>query len=100
MLEAAEHENGNIGRHLEYSIEGFKPVAVGKEQIDQDRGYALFSVLAQSSHGVGATLHPLDVVEPVTRIKERLCYPPGLRAIVIYQKHGLWHRTFLAHLRH
>ena len=34
MLEATEHENGDIGRYLEYSLEGLKPVAVGKKQVD------------------------------------------------------------------
>jgi hypothetical protein len=49
-----------------------------------DRRNALFSVPAQSPHGLGATFGPFDDEKPV--VNKRVFHHIGYRAIVVNQK--------------
>jgi hypothetical protein len=73
-------------------IEGFDSVAVGQEEIDQDRRYGvrsvpfLLCVSGQAFQTFGATSNPFDLKGPIARIRQGLSNGAGGRSIVLNQE--------------
>ena len=99
ILRSTEDQDRNLRRGAKEPIEGLDSVAVGQEEVDQHRRYAVRSLLfcfpsSESFQALGTASDPFDLEGPVARVDQRFSNGLGIRGIVLDQKYLSRHGIF------